>query len=60
MKKLSIILLLFLTGCTRIDAWEINGAQKACREHEWVDFYLISGNTVTCNDGKIFALVREY
>lgn len=57
MKYLLLFALLLASGCTSVYHWEIEAADRLCKEYGGVDhmFSAIAGEFgVTCKSGKVF------
>jgi len=59
-KKLLLILLVFLSGCSfRIDGWEFEQANKICKDRGGVSLInVLLDDSVTCLDGYKESLKR--
>lgn len=60
MKKLFLILAMFLAGCSfRVDTWELEQANKVCADHKGISYInVFLDPSVTCVDGFKYSFNR--
>jgi len=57
--KTILISILFLSGCSTVNGWEINIAVAECLKHNGVDYLVVNNNNVRCNDGTFFNINKK-